>query len=161
MSKFVVLETFNDIVNIVTNSSGDTSIFETLQEAQEIADLCQRGIVVPISGVPYMNRYAFPVRYHIFYTHECNPDLYCRANLTKEELYPELVDIFDLCNWAEEDVTVENLENYIEGDESEYIHDFSVFGIDEYGILRYVSINYTSLIECIKSYKNQSKNEIN
>lgn len=164
MSKFVVLETFNDIVNVVADSSGDTLIFETSQEAQEIADLCQKGIVVPISGEPYMNRHVFPVRYHIFYTHECTPDLYYSINLTEEELYPELVDILDLFNLVNGDVTAEILENYIEGfpyKDSEYIYDFIVYKVDEDGIFRYADINYTLLAEYINSYKNQSKNEIN
>lgn len=49
--EYIVVDTSNSIYNISINEDGETLIFDNLKEAQEEADNCQEGIVIPLTNI--------------------------------------------------------------------------------------------------------------
>lgn len=47
--QYVIIENFNGNINLVTNEEGQTTVFDTLGTANEAAEDCQNGIVVPLA----------------------------------------------------------------------------------------------------------------
>lgn len=48
MSKYIVLENFNDMISIVTDKEGNNKEFDTYEEARKEADECHNGHVVKV-----------------------------------------------------------------------------------------------------------------
>lgn len=47
--QYVIIESFNEAISLVTESNGDTAIWEDYKDAQVISKYCQNGIVVPLA----------------------------------------------------------------------------------------------------------------
>jgi hypothetical protein len=46
--QYVVIEMFNGVISLVTNTDGETFVTEDVKEAKKIAEECQQRIVVPL-----------------------------------------------------------------------------------------------------------------
>lgn len=54
MGKYIVIEAFNNIINIVNDEEGFPKVFKSEEEAKEEASKCQNGKVVSLTNLTNM-----------------------------------------------------------------------------------------------------------
>lgn len=47
--RFVIIDDFNESINLVTNWEGTVKVFNSLEDAQTEADDCQNGIIIDLN----------------------------------------------------------------------------------------------------------------